>query len=310
MDIRSTALVQEATAARRGTPLVVAWLVAFVLAVIVVANMLVDPFVWQLFGYPADGTPLSELILLFTNAATLIVLGLWVVLWEQRPFASIGLRAGNWWRLLGVGLAAGMALLAAPALLLLLAGQLANDAAPGVATHGTAALPVVLAFIPVWFVQSGAEEAVMRGYLLQRHALRLPAWPAILVVSIGFALAHQDFDPIVLANTILFSIFVCFVALATGSLWLGIGIHAGWNMAQGNIFGIPVSGTALSNSILALGPAPDARPWLTGGDYGIEGSLFVTVVLLVASVLSCRHFMLTGDGTAKAGARRLDGGAM
>lgn len=290
MDIRSCALVQGATEARRKTPLVLAWLVAIGLGVIVVAQMLVDPWAWALLGYPADGTPASEVIQLFTNGATILVLAAWVWLWEGRRFRTVGFRTPDPSRALLLGFAAGVGLLAVPVLALALFGQLERGLAPAVTTSGLNALPVVLAFIPVWLVQSGAEEAVMRGYLLQQHALRLKAWPAILLVSVGFAVIHPGTDPVAMANTALFSVFLCFVALAQGSLWPGIGIHAGWNMAQGNIFGLAVSGVPLTNSVFAFGAPPGTAPLISGGDYGIEASLATTLVLCLASVAAYAHF--------------------
>ncbi|MBL8581159.1 MAG: CPBP family intramembrane metalloprotease [Rhizobiaceae bacterium] len=291
MDIRSSALVEGANEARRSTPLVVAWLVAFGLAVIVVAQMIVDPWAWALLGYPPDGTPASEIIQLFTNGATLLVLAAWVWLWERRRFRTIGFRTLDASRALLLGFAAGVALLAIPVLALAAVGQLRSGLAPAVTTAGADALPVVLGFIPVWLVQSGTEETVMRGYLLQRHALKLAAWPAILLVSVGFAIVHLDADPVALVNTVLFSVFLCFVSLAHGSLWPAIGIHAGWNMAQGNIFGIAVSGVPLTNSVFAFGPAPDSASLLTGGFYGLEASLVATVVLGVSSVAAYLYFL-------------------
>ena len=159
----------------------------------------------------------------------------------------------------------------------------------------------MIAFLPVWLVQSGTEEAVMRGYLLQRHALKLPAWPAILIVSVGFAAIHLDPEPVVLANTALFSTALCFVALAQGSLWPGIGIHAGWNMVQGQVFGLPVSGTPLANSLFSLAPVPGTAPLLTGGGYGPEGSLPVTLVLILACIAAYLHFRRTSEASPVAG---------
>ncbi len=301
MDIRNTPLVQEATVARRSTPLVVAWLVAFGLGVIVVAQMLVDPFAWSMLGYPDYGTPLSELVLLFTNLATLLVLAAWLWLWEGRPFRTIGLSRGDALHGLVIGFLAGCALFALPTLGLIAAGQIGPGNPLAMESTGWAALPIALAFLPVWLIESGAEEAVMRGYLLQRHALKLPAWPAILVVSVGFALAHLDPEPVVLVNTALFSMGLCFVALAQGSLWSCIGIHAGWNMTQGQIFGLPVSGTALTNSLFSFAPTQGSRPLLTGGNYGVEGSIPVTVALALACVAAYYYFRRVSEPASNSG---------
>lgn len=286
MNIRTSPLVQGASEGRRGTPLIVAWIVAFGLGVIIVAEILLRPLFNGFLGHPRAGTPAFRLIWLFTNSGTILVVALWVTLWERRSFLSVGFRSQRWAVLLIGGFLGGMVIFSIPTLFLLLTGQLASGASHGVTTAGWAALPTVLALTPIWLVQSGAEETVMRGYLLQRHALKLPAGLAIGIVSVGFAAAHAISDPIALANTVLFGVFACFLALAQGSIWSAIGIHAGWNMAQGNIFGIPVSGFSLTHSIFAFGPAEGAPDWLTGGNYGIEGSAPATVVLCLVGALA------------------------
>jgi hypothetical protein len=67
----------------------------------------------------------------------------------------------------------------------------------------------------------------------------------------------------------------------TNRLWLPIGLHAGWNFAEGTIFGTSVSGHAATPSLLrgALqGPAA-----LTGGSFGPEASVVAILVCLAAS---------------------------
>lgn len=58
--------------------------------------------------------------------------------------------------------------------------------------------------------------------------------------------------------------------LATGRLWLPIGLHFGWNFGQSGLFGLSDSGTSFPSLIDArvTGPA-----WLTGGAFGPEASL-------------------------------------
>jgi membrane protease YdiL (CAAX protease family) len=101
---------------------------------------------------------------------------------------------------------------------------------------------------------------------------------------------HLAFDPVVLTNIALVAIFFSFLTLARGSIWLASGIHAGWNMAQGQIYGIPVSGIPRSYALLDYGPVDSASTALSGGDFGIEGSVVATVVLIVACLFSYRYY--------------------
>jgi membrane protease YdiL (CAAX protease family) len=69
---------------------------------------------------------------------------------------------------------------------------------------------------------------------------------------------------------------------ATRNLWFPIGIHIGWNFAEGGIFGASVSGTPAGHGLLNI---PLAGPdWLTGGAFGPEASV-VTIVICTAAGL-------------------------
>lgn len=189
------------------------------------------------------------------------------------------------------GLVGGALLFAVPVLLLVLLGQYHDTATDGHTTVGSAAVWIVVSLLPMWFVQATTEEVVTRGYLLQWHGLKLTnGLLAVLLPSIGFAVVHLDFHPIVLINITLVGLLFSFLSLAQGSIWLAAGLHTGWNMAQGNIFGIPVSGGAYDVTLFTFGPTGDAADILTGGDFGIEGGLAATVVLLVATFASYRYY--------------------
>ena len=73
--------------------------------------------------------------------------------------------------------------------------------------------------------------------------------------------------------------------LKRGSIWAIGAIHTAWNFAQGNMFGFNVSGTPKLPSVLE---AVDAGfgSILSGGEFGLEGGLGATVVLLTALLLA------------------------
>jgi hypothetical protein len=62
------------------------------------------------------------------------------------------------------------------------------------------------------------------------------------------------------------------------------GIHAVWNWAQGNLFGFEVSGQAAAGGTLFnfMEIGPDV---ITGGPFGPEGGLAVTIVLIISCAL-------------------------
>jgi len=98
----------------------------------------------------------------------------------------------------------------------------------------------------------------------------------------GFAhLGNPSATPLSTANTVLAGVLLAAAYLKTRALWLPIGLHWAWNFLMGPVLGLPVSG-------YRLGGLPGARvsgpEWLTGGTYGPEGSVVLTVVCAVATV--------------------------
>jgi hypothetical protein len=69
---------------------------------------------------------------------------------------------------------------------------------------------------------------------------------------------------------------------ATRNLWFPIGIHMGWNFAEGGIFGASVSGGPAGRGLLNM---PLSGPnWLTGGGFGPEASAVAIVACTVAGL--------------------------
>jgi hypothetical protein len=85
--------------------------------------------------------------------------------------------------------------------------------------------------------------------------------------------------------------------LRTGRMWLGLGVHIGWNWFQGTLLGFTVSGTDdFSGALLQVHTTGAA--WLGGGDYGPEGS----VLSLAGRLVIIGLIVLV---TGRAGARGL-----
>lgn len=284
MDIKQSPLVQLASEAKRPTRWWVGWLVAFLVGVMVI--QIVSVFVTAGMNI-VHGTPAAQWAELVTNLATIVVIALWVVLKEGRRFASVGLtNPAKGLPQLAVGIAIGIVMFLVPTAVVLGSGQYQTVAPEASQSGGLAALPLVLAFLIVWLVQGTTEEIVVRGYLLQIHGQQLPAWVAVLITSVGFALAHLGAGPLALLNIVLVAVFFSFISLRRGSIWLASGIHVGWNYTQGNLLGIPVSGSARDTALVFLGPTPGSSDLLTGGRFGIEGSLPATALLAALAVWS------------------------
>lgn len=138
----------------------------------------------------------------------------------------------------------------------------------------------LLSFILVGF----AEEILVRGYpftVLQRQGGRVTA----LVLTSGvFSLIHV-FNPGVgwfaFLNVFLAGIWLGLARVVSGSLWLPIGLHIGWNFFLGPVFGFPVSGIVERSLWIVRTDGPD---WINGGIFGPEGGVLATVVLIGGTV--------------------------
>ncbi len=232
---------------------------------------------------------------LFSFGLSLLFLFLWVRFKEKRSFLSIGIADPAALKKFSLGWGVGFLMMLIPSAILLMHGdyqlQHAVNQANAVHRYGMVELTGLLLGIGlVSALQSGTEEMIMRGYLLQTAAQQLSPWAAILVPAILFAIVHLSFDPIVFSNILLFAVAVSLICLKQGSIWFAAGMHAGWNMTQGTILGIPVSGNSYTFSLLSLRPVADAPVWLTGGDFGVEASFPATIMLVLILCLSCRYF--------------------
>ena len=133
------------------------------------------------------------------------------------------------------------------------------------------------------------EELLFRGYPFQK-LLRWNRHFALAFVALLFAALHAG-NPAVTAlgllNIFLAGLFLGLAYERYGRLWFPIGIHLGWNLATGPVYGHEVSGYISMHSLLVeRGSGPDL---LTGGDFGVEGSVLMTVVELAAIALLLRR---------------------
>lgn len=138
-------------------------------------------------------------------------------------------------------------------------------------------------------VQSAVIEEVLVRIIVFRLLWRAAGvWPALILTALLFGGLHLS-NP----DASIFS-GLCLVAgegigaglyLLTGRVWMAIGMHAGWNFAQGWIFGSAVSGLDdFAGGPLQTSPAEGVSAILSGGGFGPESTLVALLVSLLASV--------------------------
>lgn len=132
-----------------------------------------------------------------------------------------------------------------------------------------------------------AEEVFFRGVVFRLLWGRWGTAVALGVSSLIFGLVHLiNPDASVwgaIAIAVEAGLLLGAAYLATGSLWLAIGLHFGWNAATMGIFGTVVSGSEARESLVtAVTTGPD---WLSGGSFGPEASIVSVLVCSAATVL-------------------------
>jgi membrane protease YdiL (CAAX protease family) len=134
-----------------------------------------------------------------------------------------------------------------------------------------------------------AQEVVFRGYPYRRLIEAIGPVGATIVMSILFGLLSAfgaDASWTSFLVTVLAGIVLSVAWLRTHGLWLGWGLHFGWNASMGILFGLPVSGaTSLSTVVQTRAIGSNG---LTGGEYGPEGALFTALALLVGLAVLIR----------------------
>ena len=132
-----------------------------------------------------------------------------------------------------------------------------------------------------FLVQGMSEEVIFRGFLMNSIAGRFHAFIAIGISAVAFSLAHvmnPGFGVLVFINLAMFGVFASLYMIAFDDIWGACAIHSVWNFTQGSFYGISVSGSGNQESVFRTTAASSSK-LLTGGDFGIEGSIFTTVVL-------------------------------
>ncbi|VJS05635.1 caax amino protease family [Streptococcus pneumoniae] len=194
---------------------------------------------------------------------------------EKRPIRTLGFYRENFLSNLLKGFSLGLALF----LRLVALGQYRLDS-----IHlDTYSLAFTLFTIPFWILQGTAEELVTRAWLIPQLAKRTNLKVAIIISSSLFTLLHLGNPGITFLSAIdlfLFGVAMSLYLLKTDTIWGIGGIHGAWNFAQGNLFGVLVSGQSSGTSIMKFTPQGN-QDWLSGGSFGIEGSIVSSIILFL-----------------------------
>ena len=195
---------------------------------------------------------------------------------ESRSLAALGLIPADFIVDSGRGVLAGGLLVAGALGVLAITGALRWEfvpVAPAVWLGSISKMALILG------LAAFLEEILFRGYALQLTGEALGPVLGIGLSAVIFSAAHATnpgVGSLALFNTALAGILLGIVYWRTFSIWLVTGVHLGWNGAMSQAADLPVSGLVLGSPALqATVTGPEI--W-TGGSYGPEGGLAMTIV--------------------------------
>lgn len=126
------------------------------------------------------------------------------------------------------------------------------------------------------------EEFHYRGYGLYTLTQGIGFWPAAFLSSAVFGYSHlgnTGENWLGVFNAGAGGLLFCLLLRRSSTLWMPIGFHASWDWTQSYFYGVPDSGHTLPGHLFSgnfYGPR-----WLTGGSVGPEGSVLLTMLLVL-----------------------------
>ena len=212
-----------------------------------------------------------------TFAAAAIANAIVLRIYERGQLADIGLSWNSASRrnlLIGFGGGVGCAL----AVTLLPVAARVADITPAAGATFDAGSVLFVTFVLLF--GAVGEEMLFRGYAFQILIGYMGQWATILPFAMLFAFMHLNNPNQTLVgaiNTALWAIVLGYAFIRAGDLWLPIGIHFGWNWML-PLFGANLSGFTMS--VTGLTMRWRVGDLWSGGQYGPEGGLFCTLVLI------------------------------
>ncbi|MBR1796506.1 MAG: CPBP family intramembrane metalloprotease [Clostridiales bacterium] len=238
-----------------------------------------DPSVESIMGLSFENYLVFD-SLLCTAAMTAVVL-LFIRIIQRRKIRTAGFVKKNALKHYLIGLLIGSGMFAVSIGICVMLGALKISCAGGFSPYA-----MLILFLG-WMIQGNSEEVMCRGYLLVSVSRRYNVAVGVLFNSLIFGALHlgnNGVSVLPIVNIVLFGIVMSLVFLKTGNIWMVSAMHTSWNFVQGNVFGVLVSGGSMGDTIL-LSKFTEGRDIINGGDFGLEGGLAVTLVLIITIVI-------------------------
>lgn len=259
------------------------WLVILFFFVVMFFGQILGMIVITILGFSSDAT----LPMLYSTAFSTICSVLYCCKIEKRSLRAMGFTKQNAVFQYLIGMVLGTAMLG---------GAVMLAKAFGAMTYQGIAEPIAWGSLAVyffgWVLQGMSEEVLCRSQLLCGLGVYRSPWVSILIsggVFTALHLANPNTSILGFVNLFLFGVFSALLFLRTDNIWMVSALHSLWNCAQGNLFGIEVSGMTIDTTIFRFS-AVEGMNFISGGAFGIEGGLAATSVLLLGSAVLLFEF--------------------
>lgn len=227
-------------------------------------------------------TDTMTILMLFSNAGIILVTLLFCKLIQKRKVSTVGFQKPDMWKEYLSGMGIGFGIFTVAVLICVITGSLKIQG-----MSPSFSIGIFVLFLLGYLIQGMAEEVLCRGYFLVSVSRRYPLAVGILANAVLFAALHllnNGITVLAFINLVLFGVFASVYFVKRGNIW-GVGaLHSIWNLAQGNVYGIRVSGIQTSCSVLSS-EMVTGRELINGGDFGLEGGLAVTIVLVAGTLV-------------------------
>ena len=137
-------------------------------------------------------------------------------------------------------------------------------------------LPILIA---TGLMAGVTEEILLRGIVFRWLEELGGSWVALALSALVFGFLHAGNPNATLVSSLSIALAAGLILggayMLTRNLWLAVGMHAGWNVTQGLVWDVPISGVALDGWV-------ESRlvgdPILSGGAFGLEASVITMVI--------------------------------
>jgi membrane protease YdiL (CAAX protease family) len=140
-----------------------------------------------------------------------------------------------------------------------------------------------LSYLAFFAIVAFNEEILVRGYILTNLMASMNKYWALIVSALLFSVMHLTNDNTSLISTInlfLAGIMLGIYTIHKRNLWFPIAMHFTWNFFQGPLLGFEVSGTKMDS---VISQQVSGNSLITGGAFGFEGSLLLTVMMIAST---------------------------